>query len=76
MNAKTLTLVKGGHKYIFRYPQGSENEIVDSIIELAEDAQTNLDWLDAATLSFQVAQGAAVDCHTTMIPAPAPPAQE
>ena len=70
MNAKTLTLVKAGHKYIFRYPQGGENEIVDSIIEMAEDARTNLDWLDAATLSFQVAQGAAVDCHAAMMPAP------
>lgn len=74
MNAKMLTLVKGGHKFVFRYPPGSENDIVDSIVELAEDPDSDLDWLDAATLSFQVAQGAAVDCQATMLPAP--PAHE
>ncbi len=72
MSHKTLTLVKSGHKYVFRYSAGHENEIVDEIVRLAEDAHTHLDWLDAATLSFQVAQGAAVDSYHTMIPAPPP----
>jgi len=73
MSHKTLTLVKSGQKYVFRYSAGSENAIVDEIVRLAEDPQTNLDWLDAATLSFQVAQGAAVDSYRIMIPAPPKP---
>lgn len=74
MSCRTLTLVKGGQKYIFRYSPGMENPIVDEIVRLAEDPQTNLDWLDAATLSFQVAQGAAIEAYRVMVPVP--PADE
>jgi len=73
MSHKTLTLVKSGHKYVFRYSPGNESEIVDEIARLAENPKANLDWLDAATLSFQVAQGAAVDSYRVMIPAPPKP---
>ena len=66
MNTKTLSLVKDGHKYVFRYTAGSENHIVDEIIRLAEDSDSNLDWLDAATLSFQVARNAAMECTRTL----------
>lgn len=66
MNTKTLSLVKGGHKYVFRYAPGSENQMVDEIVRLAEDADCNLDWLDAATLSFQVARNAAMECRRTL----------
>jgi len=62
MTTRTLTLAKGGHKYVFRYAPGYEDDVVDEIMRLAEDAQTNLDWLDAATLSFQVAHYAADGC--------------
>ena len=70
MSHKTLTLVKSGQRYVFRYSAGNENAIVDAIVGLAEDPQTNLDWLDAATLSFQVAQGAAADSYRALVPAP------
>ena len=33
---------------------------------MAEDDQCNLDWLDAATLSFQVARNAAAACTRTV----------
>ena len=66
MNTKTLSLVKDGHKYVFRYTAGSENHVVDEIIRLAEDSDSNLDWLDAATLSFQVARNAAMECRRTL----------
>ena len=62
MTPKTLTLVKGEHKYVLRYEAGSEDDMVTELMRLADDPRTNLDWLDAATLSFQVAHGAAADC--------------
>jgi hypothetical protein len=68
MNTRTLTLVKGGHKYVFRYCPGREDDIMDAIMELAEDEQTPVDWLDAATLSFQITQNAAADCFQAMSP--------
>ena len=54
--ARTLTLEKHGQMYVFRYHPGEEDEVVDAIAHAAEDAHSNLDWLDAAKLSFQVIQ--------------------
>ena len=68
METRTLTLVKGAHKYVFRYRLGAESEIVDEIMRLAESRACNLDWLDAAMLSFQVAQYAAADCCDNAMP--------
>ena len=66
MNTRTLSLVKGGHRYVFRYSPGCEDEIVDAIIALAENDEAPVDWLDAATLSFQVTQYTAADCADAM----------
>ena len=60
MTARTMTMVKGPHKYVFRYSSGSEKDIVEEIVRLADDPDCSLDWLDAATLGFQVAQNAGV----------------
>ena len=62
MTLKTLTLVKGEQKYVFRYESGGEDDLVTELMHLADDPRTDLDWLDAATLSFQAAHGAAADC--------------
>ena len=75
MTTRTLSLAKRGQKFIFRYGSGAENEIMDEIFRLADDEQSSLDWLDAATLGFQVAQNAAVDCISTADPAQETPAE-
>jgi len=66
MTPKTLTLVKGEHKYILRYASGNEDDVVEELMRLADDPRANLDWLDAATLSFQVAHSAAADCFRVL----------
>ena len=68
MSTRTLSLVKAGHKYVFSYSPGCEDDIVDAVMALAEDAQSPVDWLDAATLSFQVTQNAATDCVQALSP--------
>ena len=68
MTTRTLSLVKGGHKYVFRYAPGCEDDIVDAIMELADDEHSPVDWLDAATLSFQITQNAANDCFEALSP--------
>ena len=68
MTTRTLSLVKGGHRYLFRYARGREDDIVDAIMALAEDDQSPLDWLDAATLSFEVTRNAAADCYEALSP--------
>jgi hypothetical protein len=61
-------LAKSGHTYVFRYSPGCEDDIVDAIMGLAEDDQSPVDWLDAATLSFQITQNAARDCFQALSP--------
>lgn len=66
MNKRVLGLVKDGHHYMFRYLPGTEDRIVDEIVRLVEDEHTNLDWLDAANLSYQITQYAADECSKEM----------
>ena len=46
----------------------SFDDMLDAIMELAESNRSPVDWLDAATLSFQVTQNTAVDCIQAMSP--------
>jgi uncharacterized protein (UPF0297 family) len=54
MKTRTLTFQKNGHAFLFRYTRGQEQSVVDEIMALADDPHCCLDWVDAATLSFQV----------------------
>ncbi len=63
MARRTLTLDKAGQTYAFRYSPGSESRIVDEIMRLAGDRTSDLDWVDAAILSFRVTRHAAEDCR-------------
>ncbi len=54
MTAQMLILEKGQRKYVFRYTAGSEGQLMDQLWRLAEDPRVDLDWVDAAALSFQV----------------------
>ena len=69
MSTRTLTLTKGGHRYVFRYAPGGEGLIVDEIMRLADDPGSGVSWLDAARLSFQVARDVADDCCVALSPA-------
>jgi hypothetical protein len=53
---KQLVLNKGSEKYIFRYENGCEGELLDSMVEQAQDERTEFDWFDAAVLSFKLTQ--------------------
>jgi hypothetical protein len=54
--SRQLVLNKAGEKFIFRYEQGHENELLDALIEQAKSKRTSFDWFDAAVLSFKVTQ--------------------
>lgn len=54
----TLRIDKNGISHLFRYADGGEDLMVAELIRLAEDDQSDLDWLDAATLSFEVVRRA------------------
>lgn len=53
---RQLVLSKGAERYIFRYEQGGEDELLDALIEQVKDRRTDFDWFDAAVLSFKLSQ--------------------
>lgn len=53
---RQLVLNKGAEKFIFRYENGREDELLDALIERAKDKRTDFDWFDAAVLSFKLTQ--------------------
>jgi len=53
---RQLILNKGAEKFIFRYENGREDELLDALIEQAKDKRTDFDWFDAAVLSFKLTQ--------------------
>jgi len=53
---RQLILNKGSEKYIFRYQRGCEDELLDTLIEQANNNGTDFEWFDAAVLSFKLTQ--------------------
>jgi hypothetical protein len=53
---KQLVLNKGAEKYIFRYEEGQEGELLEALVAQANDSRTDFDWFDAAVLSFKLTQ--------------------
>ena len=51
---RQLVLVKNGQRYVFRYALGDETGLLESLIEMARDAKSELTWFDAAMLSHQM----------------------
>jgi hypothetical protein len=54
--SKQLILNKGSEKYIFRYEEDCEGQLLDAIVDQASDSRVNFDWFDAAVLSFKLTQ--------------------
>ncbi len=51
---KTLSLMKGGHYYCFRYEIGQEVLVLDALIDTVHKSRNQFDWFDAAILSHQL----------------------
>lgn len=51
---RELLLVKQGQRYVFRCAHGQEPQLLDQIIEMARDADSDIQWFDAAMLSHQL----------------------
>ena len=61
MDTKTIELAKNGHFFIVKYGAGLEDQVVEHLITMADDRESQFDWMDAAALSFEVTQSAATD---------------
>lgn len=51
---RTLSLVKGAERFVFRYTAGHEAEVIDAFATLASNRSNDFDWFDAAVLSYQM----------------------
>ena len=50
----TLTLVKHGRRYLFRYEAGEELAMLQHLEQLVREPESELDWFDAAWLCHQM----------------------
>ncbi|MCF7957820.1 MAG: hypothetical protein K9M57_05155 [Phycisphaerae bacterium] len=53
---KELSLNKDNELFVFRYNKGSEENVLDAFIDMANTHENNFDWFDAAVLSFQLSK--------------------
>jgi len=60
---RRLTLVKGEHRWRFRWDAGDEPALINHIAQMARDGRVPFDWFDAAVVCQQIAQPKGVD-HT------------
>ena len=51
---RQLSLVKGEHRFVFRYAAGREADVVSAFASMASEADLGFDWFDAAVLSYQM----------------------
>ena len=63
---RQLSLVKGEHRYVFRYQSGREAEIIGVFAEMAADSQREFDWFDAAVLSYQMGRRLEMDLEEVL----------
>ena len=53
---RTLSLVKGPHRFCFRYEVGDEAKVLDALVDMVNRRELSFDWFDAAVLSHQLGQ--------------------
>ncbi len=54
---RELQLVKGGHRYVFRYRAGQEERMIEDLKTMGQDPNHPLTMYDVAMLSHQLGQG-------------------
>ena len=52
--SRELVLVKQGQRYVFKCAPGQEPQLLDQLIDMARDKDSDIEWFDAAMLSHQL----------------------
>ncbi len=53
-HVNTLALVKGTERYVFRYADGCQCDVLRTLGQYASNPELSFTWLDAAHLSVKV----------------------
>ena len=56
-----LSLIKGEHRWRFRWEPGSEAALISAVADLARNPRMNFDWFDAAVMSYQMGRRLEMD---------------
>lgn len=56
-----VSLVKGPHRWVFRWSAGDEAALIARVAELARDPEADFDWFDAAVVCKHVAPRVSTD---------------
>ena len=59
-----LSLIKGEHRWQFRWESGDEAALINSVAAMARDPQLPFDWYDAAIICKHIAKPAKAGEHT------------
>jgi hypothetical protein len=51
---RELVLIKQGERYVFRCDIGQESQLLEQLIDMARDTESDIQWFDAAMLSHQL----------------------
>jgi hypothetical protein len=51
-----VSLIKGEHRWQFRWDPGCESQLIDRVARLAAQPDAPLDWYDAAVICRHIAQ--------------------
>ncbi len=62
-----MSLVKGEHRYVFRYAEGREADLLGSFVQLANDPDYEFDWFDAAVLSYRMGEQLTRGCELAAV---------
>ena len=53
---RQISLAKGSQRFIFRYCEGEEENVLEAFRSLATNEASGFDWFDAAVLAFKMAR--------------------
>jgi hypothetical protein len=53
---RSVTLLKGAHRWVFACAPGDEQALLASVSELARRQEVPFDWFDAALVGHQIAR--------------------
>lgn len=54
MAMQTIELVKGGHRFILRYEEGSEVDALAAVTAWAQNPSLWFDWFDSAIMAKEI----------------------
>ena len=66
-----LSLIKGEHRWQFRWDPGCESQLIDRVAHLASQPDVPFDWYDAAVICRHIAQPFTKPASTGDRPKPA-----